>query len=221
MSTIDFRFFRGDACPLKLFEFRYAVYVQEMGRRQVHACHDTRTIIDPLDEAGYQLVGFADGEIVVCVRANLLAEGPIGDYFELYGLDRLDPLAVARSAICTRLMVRSDLRSTDVTVKLFRHLYDFAIARNVESSFLDCNAHLVGFFRKFGFESVGSGSHNEYGDVSIMRLRHFEFDRLVRIGSPFAAQASRELSRRSGFQAGLAFEERQNLATALGHANRE
>lgn len=195
MTEVEFRFFDRADCPKELFEFRYAIYIEEMHRRQFYACHETRTIIDPLDETGRQLIGFSGGEIVACVRANLLADGPIGDYFSFYGMDALDPAVALRSSICTRLMVRADFRKTQVPVDIFKRLYDFAIENRVETSYMDCNAHLVRFFRKFGYEFLGVKTHAEYGEVSIMKLDHFAFARLVRIGSPFAEQAARELAR--------------------------
>ena len=131
------------------------------------------------------------------MRANLLADGPIGDYFSFYGIDRIDPAAAMRSSICTRLMVRADFRKTQTPVDIFKNLYDFAIENRVESSYMDCNAHLVRFFRKFGYQNLGAKNHPEYGDVTIMRLDHFDFQRLVRIGSPFAEQAARELALRA------------------------
>lgn len=194
MSEVEFRFFNRAECPKELFKFRYAIYIEEMHRRQLYACHETRTIIDPLDDTAHQLVGFSDGAIVACVRANLLADGPVGDYFDLYGMDKLDPAAALRSSICTRLMVRPDFRKTKTPVDIFKRLYDFAIENRIESSYMDCNSHLVSFFRKFGYEFVGVADHAEYGHVSIMRLHHFDFERLVRIGSPFAQQAARELA---------------------------
>lgn len=196
MSAVEFKFFKRAECPKELFEFRYAIYVEEMHRRQFYACHDTKTIIDPLDDTGHQLIGFANGEIVACVRANLLADGPVGDYFQFYGMDALSSEEARRSSICTRLMVRADYRKTLVPVEIFKALYDFAIRNDVQSSYMDCNAHLIRFFRKFGYQHLGSKTHPEYGDVSIMKLEHFEFKRLVRIGSPFAEQAARELAKR-------------------------
>ncbi|MFN3961028.1 MAG: N-acyl amino acid synthase FeeM domain-containing protein [Parvularculaceae bacterium] len=195
MTNVEFRFFTRDDCPRELFEFRYAIYIEEMHRKQFYACHETRTIIDPLDETGRQLIGFSGGEIVACVRANLLSDGPVGDYFSFYGMDALDPAAALRSSICTRLMVRADFRKTQVPVDIFKRLYDFAIENRVETSYMDCNAHLVRFFRKFGYEFLGVKAHPEYGEVSIMKLDHFAFARLVSIGSPFAEQAARELAR--------------------------
>lgn len=197
MNKVEFRFFNRTDCPQELFEFRYSIYIEEMHRRQFYACHETRTIIDPLDDSAHQLVGFSNGEIVACVRANLLADGPVGDYFSFYDMDKLDPASALRSSICTRLMVRADFRKTQTPVEIFKQLYDFAIENRVESSFMDCNAHLVRFFRKFGYEFLGVKTHAEYGEVSIMRLNHFAFERLVRIGSPFAAQAARELKART------------------------
>jgi GNAT superfamily N-acetyltransferase len=197
MTEVEFRFFDRDDCPKELFEFRYAIYIEEMHRRQFYACHDTRTIIDPLDETGRQLVGFSGGEIVACVRANLLRDGPVGDYFSFYGMDRIDPASAMRSSICTRLMVRPDFRKTQTPIDIFKELYDFAIKNGVESSYMDCNAPLVRFFKKFGYQLLGVKTHADYGDVSIMRLDHFDFERLVRIGSPFAEQASRALAART------------------------
>lgn len=194
---VEYKIFGPDETPAELYRFRYAIYVEEMNRPQRYACAATKTIRDPLDDTARQVVALDDGRVIACIRANLLREGSVGDYFDFYDLCRLSTEEAARASICTRLMVSPDHRKTQVSIDIFKVLYAFAVANDVQTSFMDCNAHLVRFFEKFGYERTAHKRHPEYGDVTVMKLDHFDFARIIRIGSPFAelAQAKAEAAR--------------------------
>ncbi|MBB5517472.1 N-acyl amino acid synthase FeeM domain-containing protein [Amphiplicatus metriothermophilus] len=196
----EYRIYTPAECPEELYSFRYGIYVEEMHRKQRYACHRTKTIRDPLDDTARQVVAHKDGRIVACIRANLLKEGPVGDYFDFYELDRLlNPDALSRASICTRLMVSPKYRRTHVSVDIFKHLYVFGLAHEIDTSFMDCNRHLTGFFQKFGYEFLFRKHHEEYGDVAVMSLNLRDYQRLIDIDSPFAetARTQLEISKRS------------------------
>jgi len=172
-------------CPEDLFRFRYDIYVEEMGRPQLYARHDLRTIRDYLDETGRNVVARVDGQIAACVRINILTDGDIGPYREFY---RIDPDALGgpdRVSICTRLMVAPACRRTAAPAGVMRRIYDYALDRGVRWNFIDCNRHLIGFFDRFGYRRLFDDVHDEYGEVSVMRLDLLDGDYLKAQHSPF------------------------------------
>lgn len=171
--------------PIDLYRFRYSVYVEEMRRPQRYANHDEKIIVDPLDETGYNVVAFDRGLIAGCVRINFLRDGPIGDYAAFYEIEDLDADRARRASICTRLMIRASNRRTAATLRIMMGVYDFALRRGIDTNYIDCNRHLVGFFKKFGYVDFGTKTHVEYGPVTNMRLDLRDRDRLARVASPF------------------------------------
>jgi N-acyl-L-homoserine lactone synthetase len=170
-----------------LFRFRYAVYVEEMNRKQRYALHNERMIIDPLDETGRQLIAYSNGAIVGCIRVNCLADGDVGDYFEFYGLSALTSKEREQSCITTRLMVDARFRRTKLPLDLLTRIYAYGLHWGMRWSFMDCNDHLVKYFGRFGWRDLGVKTHEDYGDVTIMSLDLHNGECLDQRGSPFAA----------------------------------
>jgi GNAT superfamily N-acetyltransferase len=200
---VEYGVFAPSECPEELFSFRYRIYVEEMHRPQRHADNAAKTIRDPLDATARQVLALKDGRVVGCIRANLLRDGPIGDYDVLYRLDSMRSEERADTSICTRLMVAPEYRRTTIVADIIKHLYRWAIDNRVASSWMDCNPPLVRFFEKFGYERRFQTEHPEYGRVTVMSLDHFDFARLVAIGSPFAETAAAELAKREARALGL------------------
>lgn len=167
-----------------IFRLRYAIYVEEMGRRQRYADPVARRIEEPLDEHGVLLGAWDErGELVGTVRNNY--EG-FGLYHELYELDRAGPL-LARTAITTKLMVVPQLRHrARLGLELAVACYKDAIALGVVLCFIDCNPPLVPMFTSLGYRHYRSPIHHpEYGEVEAMVLGLTDRAWLERVGSPF------------------------------------
>jgi predicted GNAT family N-acyltransferase len=190
-SPLRFGIYSDDSAPAALYEFRYKIYVEEMGRKQKYACADTKTIRDPLDEKGHQGLILRDTDIVGCIRMNLLKHGAVGDYFDFYDLSVLSPDGLMRSSICTRLMIEPSLRRTAASIDLVKFAYEFGLRNGIDTCFIDCNSHLTRFFGRFGWRRLYSREHEEYGLVDVMRLDLRDTDYLGSIDSPFAAIAAR------------------------------
>ena len=68
----------------RLYEFRYRIYVEEMGRHQRYADHTRRRIEEPLDAtAAHFLAVDPAGEVVGCLRWNSGADTDFGEYVDL------------------------------------------------------------------------------------------------------------------------------------------
>jgi predicted GNAT family N-acyltransferase len=172
----------------ELYRFRYRIYVEEMGRTQHHADHTQRKIRDDLDEKGHNLLALSPkiGSVLGALRVNFTRNELIPYYEDFFFIH--DQLGVSRSnaSICTRLMVDKSVRKSSLAVRLFIHMYQFALTNGIRHNFIDCNDHLVGLFTSFGFINyMGTAIHKEYGKVSPMKLDLWDEDLFRRIGSPF------------------------------------
>ncbi|MCA9708880.1 MAG: GNAT family N-acetyltransferase [Myxococcales bacterium] len=183
---VEYQIVSGDACPEALFAFRYAVYVEELGRPQTHACHQTRRIIDPLDACGHNLIAWRDGAVVGAVRANFVRDGGTGSYEELYELDRLSDQERSTASLCTRYMVAPAQRRTRVSVELMKRIYRFGIQHGIRTSYLDTNPPYRRYYEKIGYEFLFEKTHPDYGRVSVMRLQADDLGKLRAARSPFA-----------------------------------
>lgn len=176
----------GAEGPEDLFRFRYAVYVEEMNRKQHYAQHDKRIIVDPLDEHARQLVAYSENRIVGCIRVNCLIDSDIGDYFDFYGLSALAPDEQKIACIKTRLMIDPAFRRTRLPLNLLTRIYSFGLNWGMRYSFMDCNAHLVDYFALYGCRKLAVKQHDEYGEVTIMMMDLHDGDVHDRRGSPLA-----------------------------------
>jgi N-acyl-L-homoserine lactone synthetase len=182
----EYKIFHAHDCPEDLFRFRYSIYVEEMGRRQLYACHKTKTIRDYLDDTAHQGVVFKDGKIIACMRVNFLRDGPIGHYYDFYRFKELESAKLQAASICTRLMVAREYRRTVVSIEILKFLYKYGLYRDIATCTMDCNLHLVRFFEKFGYQFLFSDKHPEYGNVAVLRLDLRDLNSLDRTHSPFA-----------------------------------
>jgi len=172
-----------------VFRFRYDIYVREMARSQKDADHARGRIEDALDASAVLLAArdSATGLVTGTVRANVLGDGSIGTYGEIYRLDGLSSDERRATSITTRLMVERTRRGTVLAARLASALYECALDRGVEVDYCDCNAHLVPFFSHLGYRPLRMVAHPEYGHVTVMRLDIQDLPHLRRVDSPFAA----------------------------------
>lgn len=175
--------------------FRYQIYVGEMAREQKYADAATKTIHEPLDNGARITAAFDDdGEVVGTMRANYLKDCDIGEYRSFYKIDDFGAAFEDRMTITTKLMVRPDLRSGSLPLRLACEAYRYGLVRGMLMDFIDCNRHLEGFFHKLGYRAYcGRRSHPEFGDVLPMVLYSRDWLHLSIVGSPFLREARKVL----------------------------
>ncbi len=193
----EYRVYQYKDCPPDLFRFRYKIYVEELHRPQSYACHETQTIEDPLDPTGHQCVATDKGEIVGCVRLNLVREGGVQPYFDFYELYRLSEREQLSASICTRYMAAPAFRKSRVPLELLKMIYLFGIENGATSCYMDTNAPFLNMYKKFGYQTLFEKNHPDYGRVTIMRLPVLDLDYLQAIRSPFAPICRRFLEQRA------------------------
>lgn len=166
--------------------FRYRLYVEEMGRRQIYADHDRKMIVEPLDKSGYIFAAFQDDQVVGTVRVNYARLSDLEYYPSLYAMDSVGLFHPQRTSITTKLMVSPEFRSKTLAVRLALAAYKQGIRDGIKYDFIDCNPHLVEFFLGLGYRvHKGQIKHTEYGEVVSMILDLEDLDNFERLRSPF------------------------------------
>jgi predicted GNAT family N-acyltransferase len=180
-STHEFR----DVCS-----FRYRIYVEEMGRKQSWADHQSRLIFDDLDQDGENFFARSGDKIVGVVRTNLCHKSDVGEYESLYAIREYSgsrhPL---ETAVITRLMVVPELRSTTLGLRLAAVCFNWGIRNGITRGFIDCNGHLDKFFSGMGFRKYCEPvNHYDYGEVQPMVIHLDEPSFLQRFAASATAQ---------------------------------
>jgi len=157
-----------------------------MNRTQKYADHNTKMIVDPLDDTAIVLGAESKGQFVGTARVNFCVDGNLGSYPDFYEISRA-PEDWFRSSITTRLMVRPKYRGTRLPLKLAQASFELGLRNNIRWNYIDCNGPLEGFFAKLGYVESFKKDHPEYGLVSCMRLDLYDEDHLRSVGSPFLA----------------------------------
>lgn len=169
-----------------IFRFRYAVYVEEMGRPQKDANHSSKTIRDYLDDFGCLYGAFdQDGDVVGTIRSNYRRIADFGMYDEFYRTAKFSEQFSNDISITTRLMVAPSLRKTSLAVRLACHAYRDGLDNGIKLDLMDCNEPLLQFFKRLGYQQGFQAYHPEYGDVHVMHLFLQDLQHLKKMKSPF------------------------------------
>lgn len=177
---------RNDDERRAVYALRFAVYVEEMGRRQLHADHVHRLVEEPEDGSARLLVARTlQGEVVGTARVHLKESIPPA-LAELYGMRHFAPFHPAQTSATTKLMVAPRFRRTPLALQLAQACYDMGMAAGVAFNFIDCNPPLRPFFARLGFRQLlADFEHPDYGVVSPLVLALHDIDYLRRIRTPF------------------------------------
>lgn len=184
--NIEVRLARGREELLKLFRFRYAIYVEEMGRKPNYADHALRTIEEPFDLTGYNLIALDCGQIVGALRANIGAETDFGQYVDLYEMRRAGSWFPQHVSMTSKFMVAPQHRGGTVAVRLALACFEFGCVHGIYFDFMDTNRHLEATYQRLGYRGYkGRAFHPEYGDVLPMVLSLTDEQHLKSVHSPY------------------------------------
>jgi hypothetical protein len=185
MST-EVRLARSKEELLQLFRFRYAIYVEEMGRKPRHADHSSQTIEEPLDSTGYNMIALEDGQIVGALRANIGTETDFGEYGELYEMGRAGAWFPEHVSMTSKFMVATQHRGGTVAVRLALACFEFGCLQDIFFDFMDTNRHLEATYQRLGYHAYkGRCVHPDYGDVLPMVLSLTDEQHLMSVHSPY------------------------------------
>ncbi len=187
---------RDEVC--KIYKLRYSIYVEELNIER-NADHESRIHDDPLDKTGQLFGFFKNNEAIGTVLTNYAKDSDLGYYPEIYKMYEFSHGSYFDSSISTKLIVRSDYRSTSVAFRLACATYMKQIEDNLMYSFVDCTRDMVPFYIRLGYEVYQKDFyHPEYGDGVVLVLELQNIEHLERCKSPFAKYYRQTMNTISG-----------------------
>jgi hypothetical protein len=178
------RLTENDAEREQVFNLRYKVYIEEMGKTAHHANSIERSIREPLDESAKIIVALSDNQVVGTVRTNLARDSDLTYYPQLYGMDCVGDAHPQFTSISGKLMVQKEFRGNQLAVKLIRENYRQLLLEGIRFDFSECDDELASYYNKIGYRNIGTLNHPEYGEGIILRLDLLDLEYLEKIGSP-------------------------------------
>lgn len=190
--AVDIRLVQSVREVHDIYRFRYDVYVEELGRVQKHADHETRTIEEPLDRGALLWAAYEGERVVGTVRVNYARASDLGNYATLYQMARAGADHPKHTSITTKLIVAREYRSTSLAYRLAVTGYRRLLEDDIRHDFIDVYPARVPFFERLGYRvHVPEVHHEEFGDVIVMRLALSDREHLSRVGSPFLRSLDR------------------------------
>jgi hypothetical protein len=140
------------ACAQRL---RYEVYCGELGRQSPYADHARGIISDPLDDFGHTFIAVENGETIGTLRTNFSNEGPLGILEDHYGM-RASKHHPARTAICTKFIVKRSKRGSLAFHKLLVAWLAHVMRNGAAECYIDCTPNLARFYERCEFRASGA-----------------------------------------------------------------
>lgn len=180
---MEIKFALSPAERLAVFQFRYAVIVQEMGVAIPAANHLDKTVRDPEDETGHLFCAFVGGKLVGSARMNVLSVGQVSPHCELLRLSEL-PCHDGMS-VCSRFLVATEYRGSLLAIRVMRAMFRFMRESQIVYDFILVKNDLVQLYERIGYQRYGDAvTHPEIGDAIPLRLGIFDDEYLRSIRSP-------------------------------------
>lgn len=180
-----------------VYNFRYTIYVEEMGQNESYADHQHERIVDTLGHPYAKVLAAWDGNTIVgTTRSNFVHDGSIDNYLGYYQLQHLSREQLSKASISTHCMVHPAFRRTTLTARLVSETYQRGLDEGLQTNYCDCAPHNIPFFTGLGYSVIDKDFvHPEFGLGSVMKLNMHDVDWLERVRSPFRKVLSTHLSR--------------------------
>ena len=146
-----------------IYQFRYSVYVEEMGRYQDTADHAGRRLVEPEDDASLLFLA-RDGDVVVAtIRFTWGGDGFSERQIRQYSLAPfLDELPASLMGVGERAMVDPKLRGSGLVEQLMLHARETTTGYDIRLIFGACEPHLLSLYlgmgqRTYAEHNINSG----------------------------------------------------------------
>lgn len=144
-----------------VYRFRYAVYVEELGRYRDTADHAGRRLVDPEDARSWNLYATAGGEVVGSFRITWGGDGFSERQIDQYQLAPfLAELPPEVMSVGERTMISPSWRGTDVFAAMGEVSEPLSDAHGIRIVFGACEPHLISFYaglqRPYGSRNINS-----------------------------------------------------------------
>lgn len=182
---------------VRVFRFRYDVYVKELGRGVNLADHERGELRDEMDATARILYAEQDDRITGTVRWNRLSETtPPSAWREWYQLDRFQFLPAFMLSVTSKLMVVPEQRGSRLGLRLAVATYLEGLRSNIQLNFIHTSADLVPFFERLGYHQLNGTIHDPHaGERTPMYLSLLNIEHLRKMRSPFTDHCDNHLKR--------------------------
>lgn len=171
------------------FRLRYKVYVESMGRLRDKGDHELKELRDEYDKDARAVIAVKNGEPIGTLRLFWGGDAPFSrTLIEAYRLGPfLEFLDQDKVCIFERLMVDEKHRGSSATLRMYKAVMCFVLAKKIEAVFLDCEPHHLNSYLKLGFRPFSKTySYPGIGLVIPMILIVGDYQHLKKVGSPFS-----------------------------------
>jgi Cyclic nucleotide-binding domain/Acetyltransferase (GNAT) domain len=192
-----------------VFRFRYAIYVEEMGRYKDVADRVDRRLADPEDEWSWIIYAVDGDEIVGTLRMTWGGAGFSDRQMRQYGLQPfLDELPRKVLAVGERAMMSAMWRGEDVLAQLGSVIEPLLESHGVKAVFGACEPHLLSCYcrsqRPYGSRNINSAEAGYLIPLVSFRPGAEALSRLTGTGTVRSALVCDPAEYRTELQAALA-----------------
>jgi predicted GNAT family N-acyltransferase len=178
-----------------VYQLRYEVYVEGMGRLKEKSDVNNKELRDEYDQTAHTVVAIKNDKAIGTLRLFRGGDTHFDQY--LTNAYHLSPftkhLDDSKICIIERLMVDEKHRGSTVMLRMYREVMKFVIQNKVEVVLLNCVPEQKDSYMKLGFQPfTETFNYPGIGTVIPMALIVGDFEHLTCIGSPFAMLAGRE-----------------------------
>ncbi len=169
-----------------IYRFRYAIYIEEMGKPMPGADHERRELRDELDARATQLFVKRDGEIAGTVRIVWGADGIPANYAGWYGLEQFMGFSSAAFSFTGRMMVAQKHRNGPLSMALAKEAYRLGCERGIAFDFIHTTPPLIPLFERLGHRRFTDNFVDpDLGPRTPMALVLSDYKHLEKCSSPF------------------------------------
>jgi len=174
-----------------IYRLRYDIYIKELKKSLPWADHQGRRLVDPDDRDAIHFVATRGTRIIGCVRAHVGSAMPqnILDAMGLSGFVQADG---GRCAYVSRLMLERTARGRGAALKMMSTMAEFAATHGIDHVLFHCNAKLVHFYQRLGFQICGEPFGMAHSAMQTpMAVVWGDAEYLASVGSPLASHFRR------------------------------
>ncbi len=134
----------------RVFQFRYEIYVKEMGKPMPGADHQKGHLSDACDNGATHIMAWSDGDLVGSLRIIWGRIEIPEPYAEWYGLADFMSFPPEVLSFTGRMMVAPDRRNSLIAAALASEAFRLGCEQGVKFDFIHTTPPLLGFFERLG-----------------------------------------------------------------------
>lgn len=168
---------------------RYELFIGRDGKRYVHADHEARMFLEPIDRVSLNFIARMRGKCAVTVRATWASDAIVDPHLEqVVAHADLDLEALDRTIVNSRMVAQPSTSARSLIQPLFQCMFMVALRADARFCLAATRSALIPLFERFGFHQLARPRpyfDEVAGWMSILVLDLHDRERLVRADSPY------------------------------------